>query len=126
VSRHPVVLAISAWPTRPSSANRQWRLQRDPFALGVLLSLSLIISGVASSTEHSTSSASSPDNDPRVDAAHHLLCRHQCRPLFSSLICGYSASLAGAGFGAAGVGMLAGRHVHQRPEIPARHADHAI
>ncbi|MDR3386086.1 MAG: peptide MFS transporter [Rudaea sp.] len=86
----------------------------DAFALGVFyLSLSLIISGVGFLKPNISTIVGKlyPDNDPRVDSGFTIFYAGiNVGALFSSLICGYLGEVYGwgYGFGAAGIGMLAG------------------
>ena len=89
-------------------------VHRDGFALGVFyLSLSLIISGVGFLKPNISTIVGKlyPVNDPRVDSGFTIFYAGiNVGALFSSLICGYLGEVYGwgYGFGAAGIGMLAG------------------
>jgi len=110
-------------------------VHRDAFALGVFyLSLSLIISGVGFLKPNISTIVGKlyGENDPRVDSGFTLFYAGiNVGALFSSLICGYLGEVWGWswGFGAAGVGMVAGLgmfltgqkylHGHAEPRDPA-------
>ena len=89
-------------------------MHRDAFALGVFyLSLSLIISGVGFLKPNISTIVGKlyPENDPRIDSGFTIFYAGiNVGALFSSLICGYLGEVYGwgYGFGAAGIGMLAG------------------
>ena len=89
-------------------------VHRDSFALAVFyLSLSLIISGVGFLKPNISTIVGKlyPENDPRVDSGFTIFYAGiNVGALFSSLICGYLGEVYGwsYGFGAAGIGMLAG------------------
>ncbi len=89
-------------------------VHRDAFAIGVFyLSLSLIISGVGFLKPNISTIVGKlyPENDPRVDSGFTIFYAGiNVGALFSSLICGYLGEVYGwgYGFGAAGIGMLAG------------------
>ena len=89
-------------------------VHRDAFALGVFyMSLSLIISGVGFLKPNISTIVGKlyPENDPRIDSGFTIFYAGiNVGALFSSLICGYLGEVYGwgYGFGAAGIGMLAG------------------
>jgi POT family proton-dependent oligopeptide transporter len=89
-------------------------VHRDAMALAAFyLSLSLIICGVGFLKPNIASIVGKlyPDNDPRRDSGFTLYYAGiNLGALFSSLICGYLGEVYGwrYGFGAAGIGMLAG------------------
>ena len=89
-------------------------LHQDKFALAVFyLSLSLIIGGVGFLKPNISTIVGKlyPENDPRIDSGFTIFYAGiNVGALFSSLICGYLGEVYGwgYGFGAAGVGMLAG------------------
>ncbi|MBS0456106.1 MAG: peptide MFS transporter [Proteobacteria bacterium] len=89
-------------------------VHQDKFALGVFyLSLSLIISGVGFLKPNISTIVGKlyPENDPRIDSGFTIFYAGiNVGALFSSLICGYLGEVYGwgYGFGAAGIGMLAG------------------
>lgn len=88
--------------------------QRDLWALGIFyLSLALIITGVGFLKPNISTIVGKlyPDNDPRVDSGFTVFYAGiNLGALFASLICGYLGEAYGwgYGFGAAGIGMLAG------------------
>jgi len=90
------------------------QVHRDLFALSVFyLSLALIISGVGFLKPNISTIVGKlyPDNDPRVDSGFTIFYAGiNVGAVFSSLICGYLGEVYGwgYGFGAAGIGMLAG------------------
>ncbi|WP_323135396.1 MFS transporter, partial [Dyella silvatica] len=110
-------------------------VHRDLFALSIFyLSLSLIISGVGFLKPNISTVVGKlyPEGDPRLDSGFTLFYAGiNIGALFSSLICGYLGDTYGwgYGFGAAGVGMLAGLAVfitgqkylqgHAEPPNPA-------
>lgn len=89
-------------------------VHRDTFALGVFyMSLALIISGVGFLKPNISTIVGKlyAQNDPRVDSGFTIFYAGiNVGAVFSSLICGYLGEVYGwgYGFGAAGVGMLAG------------------
>ncbi|WP_243041752.1 peptide MFS transporter [Dyella sedimenti] len=89
-------------------------VHRDAFALSVFyLSLALIISGAGFLKPNISTVVGKlyPENDPRLDAGFTLFYAGiNVGALFSALICGYLGDTYGwgYGFGAAGIGMLAG------------------
>jgi len=89
-------------------------VHRDLFALSVFyLSLALIISGVGFLKPNISTIVGKlyPQNDPRVDSGFTIFYAGiNVGAVFSSLICGYLGEVYGwgYGFGAAGIGMLAG------------------
>ena len=89
-------------------------VHQDKFALGVFyMSLSLIISGVGFLKPNISTIVGKlyPENDPRIDSGFTIFYAGiNVGALFSSLICGTLGETFGwgYGFGAAGVGMLAG------------------
>ena len=89
-------------------------VQQDKFALAVFyLSLSLIISGVGFLKPNISTIVGKlyPENDPRIDSGFTIFYAGiNVGALFASLICGYLGEVYGwgYGFGAAGIGMLAG------------------
>lgn len=111
-------------------------VHRDRLALGVFyLSLALIISGVGFLKPNISTIVGKlyPDNDPRRDSGFTLFYAGiNIGALFASLICGYLGERFGwgYGFGAAGIGMLAGLGMftsgqkyllgHAEPPDPAR------
>jgi POT family proton-dependent oligopeptide transporter len=111
-------------------------VHRDTFALGVFyLSLALIISGVGFLKPNISTIVGKlyPPNDPRCDSGFTIFYAGiNLGALFSSLICGYLGEVYGwgYGFGAAGIGMLAGLGMfitgqkylqgHAEPRDPAR------
>jgi POT family proton-dependent oligopeptide transporter len=111
-------------------------IHRDRAALAVFyLSLALIITGVGFLKPNISTIVGKlyPDNDPRRDSGFTLFYAGiNVGALFSALICGYLGETQGwgYGFGAAGIGMLAGlgmflsgqRHLrgHAEPPDPAR------
>ncbi|NQD37057.1 peptide MFS transporter [Permianibacter sp. IMCC34836] len=110
--------------------------QRDLFALSIFyLSLSLIISGVGFLKPNISTIVGKlyPDNDPRRDSGFTLFYAGiNVGAIFASLVCGYLGERYGwgYGFGAAGIGMLAGLAVfltgqkylegHAEPPQPER------
>lgn len=110
-------------------------VHRDLFALSIFyLSLSLIISGVGFLKPNISTVVGKlyPEGDPRLDSGFTLFYAGiNIGALFSSLICGYLGDTYGwsYGFGAAGIGMLAGLAVfitgqkylqgHAEPSNPA-------
>ncbi|MBS0212170.1 MAG: peptide MFS transporter [Proteobacteria bacterium] len=117
-------------------------VQQDRFALAVFyLSLSLIISGVGFLKPNISTIVGKlyPENDPRIDAGFTIFYAGiNVGALFSSLICGYLGEVYGwgYGFGAAGIGMLAGLgmfvsgqkylHGHAEPREPAKLRRHLL
>ncbi|MEO8743533.1 MAG: oligopeptide:H+ symporter, partial [Lysobacteraceae bacterium] len=111
-------------------------VHQDKFALAVFyLSLSLIISGVGFLKPNISTIVGKlyPENDPRVDSGFTIFYAGiNVGALFSSLICGYLGVVFGwgYGFGAAGIGMLAGLgmfitgqkylHGHAEPREPEK------
>jgi POT family proton-dependent oligopeptide transporter len=89
-------------------------VHQDKFALGMFyMSLSLIISGVGFLKPNISTIVGKlyPENDPRIDSGFTIFYAGiNVGALFSSLICGMLGETFGwgYGFGAAGVGMLAG------------------
>ncbi|HEY9132573.1 MAG TPA: peptide MFS transporter [Dyella sp.] len=110
-------------------------VHRDLFALSVFyLSLALIISGVGFLKPNISTVVGKlyPEDDPRLDSGFTLFYAGiNVGALFSALICGYLGDTYGwgYGFGAAGIGMLAGLAVfvtgqkylqgHAEPPNPA-------
>ncbi|WP_266169833.1 peptide MFS transporter [Dyella subtropica] len=92
-------------------------VHRDLFALSVFyLSLALIISGVGFLKPNISTVVGKlyPEDDPRLDSGFTLFYAGiNVGALFSALICGYLGDRFGwgYGFGAAGIGMLAGLSV---------------
>ena len=109
---------------------------RDLFALSVFyMSLALIISGVGFLKPNISTIVGKlyPQNDPRVDSGFTIFYAGiNLGALFASLICGYLGEAYGwgYGFGAAGIGMLAGLGMfitgqkyllgHAEPRDPAK------
>ena len=108
-------------------------VHRDLFALSVFyLSLALIISGVGFLKPNISTVVGKlyPESDPRLDSGFTLFYAGiNVGALFSAIICGYLGDTYGwsYGFGAAGIGMLAGlavfvtgqRHLQGHAEPPS-------
>ncbi|HEX7816093.1 oligopeptide:H+ symporter [Dyella sp.] len=119
----------------PATVGADGVVHRDVFALGVFyLSLALIISGVGFLKPNISTVVGKlyPEDDPRLDSGFTLFYAGiNVGALFSALICGYLGDTYGwgYGFGAAGIGMLAGLAVfvtgqkylqgHAEPPNPA-------